>query len=134
MVCPVIFIPLCAGLLNTYLGIYLFNQKGDMVDYFTPSSAFLSRSQYADAYPEDMRIGSGQPTVNIVYNKWFKEDILHYAEPILFHGDTPIGLVGIDLKVQPFRGLVEKYNLFPGSKIIILDRDDKIVYHTERSN
>lgn len=118
--------------INDILGIYLFNQKGDMVDYFTPSSAFLSRSQYADTYPEDMRIGSGQPTVNIVYNKWFKEDILHYAEPILFHGDTPIGLVGIDLKVQPFRGLVEKYNLFPGSKIIILDRDDKIVYHTDQ--
>ncbi|HUC91910.1 MAG TPA: histidine kinase [Paenibacillus sp.] len=117
--------------INDILGIYLFNQKGDMVDYFTPSSAFLTRSQYAGMYPEDIRIGSGQPTVSIVYNKWFKEDILHYAEPLMFHGDTPIGLVGIDMKLQPFRNLVEKYNLFPGSKIIILDREDKIVYHTD---
>jgi two-component system sensor histidine kinase YesM len=113
------------------LGIYLFDQNRDLLHYFTPSATYVSKSQYNDIYPNDALTSDGRPRMNVLYNNLYAENILHYAQPLLYHGETRIGLVGIDLKLQSFRNLVEKYNLFLGSKIIIIDGSDKIIYHTD---
>lgn len=113
------------------LGIYLFDQKGDLFHYFSPSSRYISKTQYIDNYPQDSAIEGPEPRVQVLQSRMYAEDIMHYAQPILFHGETRVGLVGIDLKLQPFRNLVEKYNLFPGSKIILTDGSDRIIYHTD---
>ncbi|MDN4618045.1 histidine kinase [Paenibacillus sp. PsM32] len=114
------------------LGMYVIDFKGRHYNGFFPNYYLQLESSYNQSLINHLHAPYKTPTLVFDYNSPYNQPIIHYLYPIKWMGD-PFAVLTIDMQVQPFTTMVERYNTFYKGKIIISDHDQNIIYHSDHS-
>ncbi|CAM3477390.1 MULTISPECIES: histidine kinase [Saccharibacillus] len=126
--------------LNTYgrfessdvKGMYVIDLEGNPYSVFFPNYYLNLNRTYTKSVLRALTFPYENPAFAIDDRSLYDEPVVRYLYPLKMLG-TPFAVLVIDLRQQSFESLLERYNTFEQGRIVIVNRDNRIIYHSDHA-
>ncbi|QDH22999.1 sensor histidine kinase [Saccharibacillus brassicae] len=126
--------------LNTYgrfessdvKGMYVIDLEGNPYSVFSPNYYLSLNRTYTKSVLRDFTFPYENPAFAIDDRSLYDEPVVRYLYPLKMLG-TPFAVLVIDLRQQSFESLLERYNTFEQGRIVMVNRDNRIIYHSDHA-
>jgi len=115
--------------------ITIINERGkrfDSLGRFMPTDN-LSDTQNYELMTQELKEGTVLTAISPIYRTYGKRDIISFGKMVLdLQSGKPLGVVIVDLNLKTLNLEFNKVDLLDSGKIILLDKDNKVIIHPEK--